>query len=568
MRISSFGAPGALFLSLALVVPVAAQEGGQIRGRVIAPGGAPVAGASVQARSTADTTRVVGALTGQDGAFRIDAPLGDYRLRVSHLGFEAMARDVAIRAGALTADLGTLQMTASAIAIEGVTVEGERSQVVIAADRTIYRTADMPAVQGGVATDALRSVPELDVDLEGRVTLRGASPRIHINGRPTPMTGEALQRFLQQLPSDRIERVEVMPNPSARYEADGAGGIVNIVLKSDASLGLSGSLGLTAGTRGETGAFSNLAYQQGKLTLFGNGSLNFHERGSTQYDLRQNLLVDPTTFLLQEGTAANKGRFSRFDMSAEYQLTGRSTLWSSASGGGFGSDSEGRTSFMNLDQFRDPMDRYFRTMASTWGRNNMDGSLGLKHVIEEGKHEFSVEGRHSRHWGGNDGSFITQLADLDGTLHAADPLLLINDTDEDERRTWLKADYDRPVRGTRMQVGYQANIQTTSNEQFRETLSGGNPISSFRNAFQYDETFHQAYVTASRTVGKLALQAGVRVCGWSRRTPTSSSPPRMSRSRTATPASSPMPTSRTTWAAGGGWGSTTLAGCSARGSGT
>jgi hypothetical protein len=500
---------------LLLVVPsLVAQEAGQIRGRVAGGEGGPVAGASVVARNTADTTRVVGAITGQDGGFRLSVPAGQYRVRVTNIGYEPVTREVTIAPGSMLADLGLVPLTSAAIAIEGVTVEGERSPVVFEADRTIYRTSEMPAVQGGVATDALRSVPELDVDLEGRVTLRGASPRIHINGRPTPMQGEALQRFLQQLPSDRIERVEIMPNPSARYEADGAGGIVNIVLKSDAGLGLSGSVGLTAGTRGETGAFSNLAYQQGRLTLFGNGSLNLHERGSTNYDLRQNLIVDPTTFLLQEGSSVNNGRFTRFDLSAELQLSERSTMWSAVSGGGYGSDSEGTTAFTFMDHLEDPTDRYARSNVSNWGRSNTDGSIGLKHVIEEGRHEFSLEARRIHHGGGNEGSFLTQLMDLEGNDLPVAPQLLTNDTDESERRTWLKADYDRPIGDTRFQIGYQANFQTTDNEQVRETFTGvdsGTPTGSFRNAFEYDETFHQMYVTASRTIGKLAIQAGVRM---------------------------------------------------------
>lgn len=216
---------------LFLIEPIQAQEVGQIRGRVLGQDGRPVVGASVAARSVADTTRIVGALSGQDGGFRVDAAPGEYRVRISHLGYQSLDRTARIGSGATTVDLGTLELVSAAIAIEGVTAEGERSSVVIQADRTIHRMSEMPAISGGVATDALRSVPDLDVDLEGKVTLRGASPRIHINGRPTPMTGEALERFLQQLPSDRIDRVEVMPNPSARYEAEGVGGIVNIVLK-------------------------------------------------------------------------------------------------------------------------------------------------------------------------------------------------------------------------------------------------------------------------------------------------------------------------------------------------
>lgn len=503
-----------ILLLLSLLAPgLQAQGTGQIRGRVTGPGGAPIAGVVVAARSAADSTRGARGVTGQDGSFRLDVGPGTYRVQITHLGHQPHTREVTLAPGAPAAELGTVQLSAMPVALQGITVEAERSAVVTTPDRTIYNTRDMPAVQGGVATDALRTVPELDVDLEGKVTLRGATPRIHINGRPTPMQGEALQRFLEQLPAHRIDRIEVMPNPSARYEAEGVGGIVNIVLKNNAGLGLSGSLGLTAGTRGQTGGFGNLAYQEGRLTLFGNGSLNFHDRSSTSYDFRQNLVADPTTFLKQEGRSGNQGRFSRVDFTAEFQVSKKSTLWSSVSGGGSGADSEGTTAYTHMDAAQDPTERYDRISTSHWGRSQNDGSLGFKHVVEEGKHELSVEARRSRHGGDNDGRYLKQAFDPGGTPLDLPSEVIVNDADEDETRTWIKADYERPLGGIRFQVGYQANLQTTSNDQLRETFSSASattPVRTQRNAFRYDENFQQAYLTVSRKFGKLSLQGGVR----------------------------------------------------------
>lgn len=518
---------GALWLllmpSLLLAQNPAARAGtgdgpggpGEVRGSVVAASsGQPLAGAVVALKGDSGAGVVAGATTGSDGRFRLSGlPAGGYQLQVSLLGYAPVTREAAVAAGAATVDVGAVRLSPAAVQVEGLQVQGQRSEITVAPDRTVYSTRDMPAIQGGVATDALRAVPELDVDLEGKVTLRGTSPTIHINGRPTPMRGEALQRFLEQLPANRLDRIEVMPNPSAKYEADGAGGIVNIVLKQNADLGLSGSLGLTAGTRGTRGGFSNLAYQQGRFTLFGNGSLNFHERESTRYDLRQNLLVDPTTFLEQDGRSGNQGRFSRFDVTAEFRLAEKSTLWSSLSGGGYGSDSDGSTAYTFMDALRHPTQRYSRTTLSEWGRSNSDASLGFKHVVEQGKHEFSMEARRSHSGGNNDGRFWKQLYDLDGAPLDLPVELLVNDSDEDEYRTWLKADYERPVGGTRVQVGYQASMQSTENDQRRENFASEastSPLWSLHNAFQYDETFHQGYLTLSRKLGRLSVQGGVR----------------------------------------------------------
>src|SRR3712207_2023312 len=136
---------------------------------------------------------------------------------------------------------------------------------------------------------------------------------------PAPIQGEALELMLQQFPADRIERVEVIANPSARFEAEGAGGIVNIVLKRDVDLGLSGSLFANAGTRGEVGTGGRLTYQRGRLTLFGGGFLRRSDRRTTSNDLRRNLLTTPITLLEQDAWNDREGWSGNVDLTSEYQ---------------------------------------------------------------------------------------------------------------------------------------------------------------------------------------------------------------------------------------------------------
>lgn len=506
-----------LVASLAVLIvhagAVYAQATTGLRGKIVNETGAPIAGASVIARNTADTTRVAGSLTDQGGSFRITLAPGSYRLQITYLGYRPYTREISMTAGVPPVDLGSIQLEPAPVTLEGLEVQAETPPVRFEPDRTIYLTRDMPAVQGGVATDALRSVPELDVDLEGKVTLRGATPQIFINGRPTPMQGEALQQFLQQLPANRIDRVEVMPNPSAKFEAEGAGGIVNIVLKKNEGLGLSGSLGLTAGTRGTSGGFGNLAYQEGRVTLFGSGSLNFYESENSMFDLRQNLLTDPTTFLQQEGGFGNRGRFSRVDLTVEYQLTSKATAWTSVSGGGYGSDSDGLTTYTEMDELMAPTERYSRNTSSDWQNDNYDASLGLRHVFEQGKHELSVEARRSHNGGDTDGRYLRQQFAIDGDPLSLPPELMIDDQDEDETRTWLKADYERVFGDTRLQVGYQANMQSTESRQLRQTFleeGEGEAAETLRQGYDYEETFHQGYLSLSQSLGKFSVQLGVR----------------------------------------------------------
>jgi hypothetical protein len=301
----AFVRPSALTLFLCLSAPaaLAAQDAasgspapgveasgrGRVSGKVVAAEtGQPIPGAAVVVHRAGDSTVVSRSVTGADGAFRVTglAP-GRYDVRIRHLGYSPhTVTGLSIAAGAPAVELGVIRLATAPIALEGLEVEADRGPAVLAADRTIYSTKDMPASAGGKAIDVLRNVPELEVDIEGKVSLHGLqSVAIHINGRPAPMRGEALQNSLQQFPADRIERIEVIPNPSAKFDAEGMAGIVNIVLKDDVDLGLSGSLSANTGTRGSGGS-ARLAYQRGPLTFFGGGSFNVQNSDNRVSDRR------------------------------------------------------------------------------------------------------------------------------------------------------------------------------------------------------------------------------------------------------------------------------------------
>lgn len=165
----------------------------------------------------------------------------------------------------------------------------------------------MVAAKGGKAIDVLRNVPELEVDMNGKVTMRGnQSVEIHLNGRKAPLRGEALTNYLQQMPGDRISKVEVIPNPSAKHDPEGMGGIVNIVMKDNADLGLSGNVSMNANSRMHRGFGTRINYQKGRFTLFSGGNLSFHDNTSSLYDLRRNLLASPVTLFEQNGASENQ----------------------------------------------------------------------------------------------------------------------------------------------------------------------------------------------------------------------------------------------------------------------
>src|SRR5207253_5248983 len=211
--------------------PGAASNPTSITGTVTDSAGRPLNGAAVTIKSSETGPIVTGALTDAKGKFRIEGlSKGKYHVHVSYIGFKAQQQNIDLSENP-TLGLGSLKLAQEAIAVEGVTATALRSSVQIGVDRNIYSTKNMPAASGGNTTDLLRNVPELEVDVDGNVKLQGSqSVALHINGRPAPMRGDALKNFLAMLPANRVEKVEVVPNPSAKYDPEGIAGIVNIVL--------------------------------------------------------------------------------------------------------------------------------------------------------------------------------------------------------------------------------------------------------------------------------------------------------------------------------------------------
>ena len=365
-------------LSLLLAAPaVAGAQGGTVTGTVVdAASGRPLPAATVTLRGAGDSARAV---TNQEGRFRATAPAGTYTLQATALGYAMQRREGVVVPAGGPVDVGTIRLAAAAILLEGVEGRTERSTVIVAPDRTIYSTRDMPVAAGGMATDVLRSVPELEVGITGGVQLRGTPAQIYLNGRPAPMQGESLELFLQQFPADRIERIEVIPNPSARYEAEGAGGIVNIVLKKDVDLGLSGNVFANAGSQGEVGGGGRVTYQNGPVTLFGGGFLRRSDRRTTNYDLRRNLLAEPISLLEQEGWTDREGLSGNLDLTAELALTARSALWGSLGFWRNGFDADGVTLYTQMDTLGGITERYDRASLNERRSLSSDISLGFRH---------------------------------------------------------------------------------------------------------------------------------------------------------------------------------------------
>lgn len=214
--------------------------------------------------------------TSESGTFHFNnVPVGSYIVSVSFMGYENFMKDVLVSQSSQNLNLGNLYLAPSGETIEEVVIVASTPPMQLGVDRKIFNVAQSTISLGGNATDLLANIPSLEVDMDGSVSLRGANNvKILIDGKESAMAGSNIAQLLQSLPANSIERVEVVTNPSSKYDAEGQSGIINIVLKKNLRTGLNGNLDLSAGSYDNYGAGVNLNFRDYKFNYFGGYSFN------------------------------------------------------------------------------------------------------------------------------------------------------------------------------------------------------------------------------------------------------------------------------------------------------
>ena len=498
---------------LFLALPgLAAAQAGVVHGRVVSgSGGEPVIAANIVVRSVADSAIVGGEATDRSGVFRIGGlAAGHYVLEVSSLGYaRSEPHPFTLTSRADTVSLGTIRLTVQAVALEEVTVVTERPPVVFAPDRTIYSAEGLAVGAGGSGTQLLEGIPELEVDIDGSIELRGSTPAIYINGRPAPMDGEALSIFLQNFPADAIDRVEVISNPSARYDAEGAGGIVDIVLKEDVDLGINASVFANASSRGDVGTGTRASWQRGAFTLSGGGNVRYSGQDERSTRVRDNLLLDPPTRLEQESRSERMGLSGNLDVEAELELGESGRAWTELRAHRDGSENERWTEALEARE-GELIGGYTRLSSGESARQGAELEVGYRHELGD---DHELQARASAESGIDDDLSSRDTRFMEADQVELPPELMLDETDEAERELSLQIDYERPLgEASRLEAGVRADHDHTDNDRVIEEWvdSGTDPLTQARG-FGFTQQTTSAYVTASRRVGPVSVQLGGRL---------------------------------------------------------
>jgi len=302
-----------------------------ITGKVMEEGtNVPLAYATLVLQNIENPSDVNGGVSNDDGVFSVEVPAGNYKASVEYIGFKTYV--LAQKEFKESVNLGTINLAVNAAELEGVEVVGERTSVEVRLDKKVYNVGKDLTNSGATISDALGNIPSVTVDVDGAIALRGnGNVRILINGRPSALAGFGSTDALRQLPADAIEKVEVITSPSARYDAEGTAGILNIVLKKEETRGFNGTINTTLGFPIASSFTSNLNLRKDKFNLFNTIGYTFREPpGNGFFD---NTYVEGAFDRIIEDRDINR-RNSGFNLNLgiEYFLTETSSLTASAFG--------------------------------------------------------------------------------------------------------------------------------------------------------------------------------------------------------------------------------------------
>jgi hypothetical protein len=509
---------GATAVLLAASIPSSAQgtPGGEIRGRVLnAADSTPLPGIIVNVSAQGSLAAVGRAASGADGAFRVTSlKPGRYHVHIRAIGYAAW--DIpSVTVASASVDVGTIRLVNVVLQLESVAVREKRQDVQLAPDRNTYVVRDMPTAKGGTALDVLRTVPAVDVDIDNAVSLRGNSGvTIQINGRPSPLKPAQLGDFLAQIPADMVDKVEVIPNPSARDDPTGVAGIINIVLKEQADAGTSGGATVAGGTTGQANAGINAGYDHSGLSLYGSYGFLRDRRPRSEALFRRNDYVTPLTYLDEFSSRGQARQIHTLTGSMGYKLTGHDALSLDLLFSSRHDDETSGITYRALDASRALTGATDRQSTGTNQENDFDGTLGYTHAFAQKGHKFTAEVRANRHTEGGPSA----IAARDLSLTGAPLSTTSQETQQNLERpseNSLKVDYVMPLTsGLRVETGYKGafdHFHTALDTRVLDASSNTYTLDASRTSdFVYQQDVNALYGLLTWQRGKAQFQGGLR----------------------------------------------------------
>ena len=354
------------------------------------------------------------AFTEADGSFTISGVRsGSYLLRASLVGYETLDIPVTVPAGKTTIDLGVMGLKRTSDVLEGISVVASKPVYMVDGEKTLYNVSEDPSVQTGTASDALQNAPGVEVDVEGNITLRGVSSvEIWINDKPSRLNAEGLKTFIQQLPANALERIEVITNPSARYSAKGTGGIINIITTSKIKKNSFVSFGLYGSSMPDVSPWLSYVWSNDKLSLnfYITTHYSYYKTNTIQMATRFNEQMDTSSVACASSLQRSHSLWGGLYFNGDYQFDSLNSISFWAGGYPSWGKSSGQSYTLRSEYLYNP-DVYFYETED--GRRSVSGGgyggIYYEHLFPKEGHKISADLGGSMHYYKSRSFFIREF---------------------------------------------------------------------------------------------------------------------------------------------------------------
>jgi outer membrane receptor protein involved in Fe transport len=471
----------------------------------------PLEYATLVLQSLRNPDRVTGGITDADGKFSVETFPGRYNIRVEYISYKTFnLQEQTLRE---STDLGTIVLELDVEQLEDVEVVGERTTVELRLDKKIYNVGQDLTVRGGSVTDVLDNVPSVTVDVEGNISLRGnESVRILINGKPSALSG-LNPDALQQLPAETIEKVEVITNPSARYDAEGTAGIINIILKQSKTVGLNGSINVFAGHPDNFGGALSLNLRRNKFNIFTTTTYRYRNAPGNAFYKQENFDSDGNTASFQDELRDYQRLSDGFNTNIgfEYFISPNSSLTNSLVYRNRGGETIVDIDFFNFDAMMNPTIQRNRFTTEIGDDEDIQYSVNYKKDFNDKGHELTMDYQYSTGKELED-ALIEEM--VLGENMALPTEQTIND--ENQIRQLLQADYVRPFgkeNTSQLELGYRGTFNNFNTDFIFGEVVNGNLVRDpdFSNELNYQENVNAAYMQLGTKLKKFNILGGLRM---------------------------------------------------------
>ncbi len=475
----------------------------------------PVEFANVALLSARDSTIVVGAVSDLQGRFSIKANPGHYILNVGFIGYLSHFQTLELAGGAAKS-MGRILLEPDVQSLNEVVIESTAALFESDVDKRTYNVENSILAQGGTARDVLETLPSIQLDEEGNISMRGSgSLLIYINGRPTNLSSDDMESILDQFPANAVSSIELITNPSARYDAAGVGGIINIILKKNQKVGFNGQINAAIGTRHKYNGGLNLNYGGRKINLFANYNYQYRQLWEQTTSFRNVKTGNVSPIMAQDYYNTNYNQSHLLRMGADINISERSAFgfYSQINYSPATRNRRYNQVFMQQNSIIDSAS--IRLLEEDRRRFNIESGLTYNLELDDKGQSLYLTASYAYNYQERFEYFDQFYFNAFGEEEIEKRENQIYGRPQEDNLFIFQIDYEKPLGKTgKFEAGLKSMISRFEHSQIFEEFNFENndyiANDTIADRFLFDENVHAAFGLYRNTWGRLGMQAGVR----------------------------------------------------------